>query len=186
MDIQVKKRKLKVLSFDIENRPLSYWYDGNCTAEVTAIAAGWHHSNKVYCWALGEDDPLTMMEEFLDLYDDADIVTGHYIRKHDLPILNGAAMEMGLIPLKPKLTVDTRLDLTRVGGLAASQEALSAMLELDNPKHHMTQSAWRQANRLEPEGVSLTKKRVISDVLQHKELYGALAPYLKRPKVWRP
>jgi hypothetical protein len=35
------------------------------------------------------------------LYNAADIVTGHYIKKFDLPILNGALFEHGLPLLDP-------------------------------------------------------------------------------------
>jgi hypothetical protein len=36
-----ERGELRVLDFDIENRPLSYWYDGKSTAEITAIAWWW-------------------------------------------------------------------------------------------------------------------------------------------------
>ncbi len=128
-----------------------------------------------------------MLREFVKAYDQADVVTGHYIRKHDLPIINGALMEHGLPLLKPKLTSDTKLDLVRRAGISASQESLADMYELDARKLHMGQMAWRKANRLDPEGMELTKWRVTSDIQTHKELRlkliaaGALGP----PRVWR-
>lgn len=182
-------RKLKVLDFDIENRPLSYWYDGQTTAEITAIAAG-YTPDAIDCWTLGphgggyED----MLRSFLKAYNEADMVTGHFIRKHDLPIINGALLELGWAPLASKLTSDTKLDLVKRKDLAVSQEALAAMLGLPEPKRHMTQGDWREANRLTPVGIAKTKERVIGDVVQHMELrrrlleIGALHP----PKVWKP
>lgn len=129
-----------------------------------------------------------ILKGFLELYEEADIVTGHYIRKHDLPIINGALLEHGLPVLRPKLTSDTKLDLVRFGGIPASQEALGAMLDIAAPKVQMNQSKWRDANRLTRSGVSETEKRVVGDVIQHKALYRELVDkgYLKRPKVWRP
>jgi len=183
-------RTQRWLSFDIENRPLSYWYDGNCTAEVTAIA-----------WAVAEDEPKVtvrflspgggsrqMLEAFVRAYDAADGVTGHYIRKHDLPIINGALVEHGLPTLKPKLTSDTRLDLKRWKDLPASQEALGAMLGLSAPKEKMSQADWRDANRLTPSGIAGTCRRVVGDVEQHLELRAALLArgLLKAPRMWRP
>src|SRR5690349_17074327 len=83
--------QLRVLDFDIENRPLAYWYDGATTAEITAIAACWmDEPRSMRVWLLGPDEPLEMLEGFLFMYNLADMVTGHYIRRHDLPILNGA------------------------------------------------------------------------------------------------
>ena len=138
------RRKLKVLDFDIENRPLSY-RGLFPTADVTAIAAGWLHEppSKVQCWLLGRETQLEMLEGFLELYNEADMVTGHYIRRHDLPILSGALMEHGLPVLEDKLASDTKLDLVRRKDLPASQEDLSEMLGVPAPKVHMTQTKWR-------------------------------------------
>ena len=202
-------RAKRILSFDIENRPLSYWYDGNCTAEVTAIAWGWQVSPAadpvIRCRALGDYEfeqqeenrfgaelrPVggaEMLTAFVHAYNEADIVSGHYIRKHDLPIINGALVEHGMAPLRPKLTSDTRLDLVRWKDLPASQEALGDMLGLDSPKEHMSQAKWREANRLTPEGIAETRRRVIGDVRQHLELRAALLErgLLRAPRMWRP
>lgn len=182
------RKTLRVLDFDIENRPLSYNGPDYTTAEITAIAAGWVGQKKVRCWALGQVEPLEMLEGFLELYRKADVLTGHNIRRHDLPILNGACLEYDLPPLTPKLTCDTYGDLTRRKELSASQENLSQMFGLEADKHHMSQVSWREANRLTPEGIRKTRKRVIDDVIQHKELRERLIEHraLKPPKVWRP
>lgn len=190
MKVKQDTKKLKTLSFDIENRPLSYWYDGNPTAEITAIAWSWHGDEDVYWSLLVPGDPESafyMLHSFSTVYNQADMVTGHYIRKHDLPIINGALMELGMEPLGPKLAHDTKLDLIRTGGLSCSQEALSAMYRLEQSKYHMTQQMWRDANRLTPEGLELTRLRVTEDVLQHKQLYRTLQEHrvLKAPKLWK-
>src|SRR5690242_8588722 len=91
-------KQLRVLDFDIENRPLSYLGQDYTTGEITAIAASWEGEHHVKVWLLGRDSPDDMLRGFVDLYDQADIVTGHYIRKHDLPIINGALLERGMGP----------------------------------------------------------------------------------------
>lgn len=180
--------KLRVLDFDIENRPLSYWYEGNPTAEITAIAWSWVGEDEVTTYLLGEDDPAFMLRKFVEVYEEADLVTGHYIRKHDLPIINGALMEFRMPPLGVVLSHDTKMDLRKRDGLSMSQEALSAMYGLKSPKEHMTQQDWRSANRLTPEGLKETRRRVEGDVVQHKHLYATLRKqgWLNVPKVWRP
>lgn len=183
------KRPLRILDFDIENRPLSYWYSDRPTAEVTAIAAAWTRKpNDVWVSLLGRNDPIIMLNVFKTLYDQADMVTGHYIRKHDLPILNGAMIEYGLSPLGPKLTCDTRLDLVTQGDLPATQEHLAEMLGVSEPKVHMTQMKWREANRLTEDGLRATEKRVKGDVIQHMALRTELINrgLLAAPRVWRP
>jgi hypothetical protein len=183
-------KRLRVLDFDIENRPLSYLGGDWTTADITAIAAGWLDSDEIDCRVLTkrQESGRQMLAWFRSLWDEADMVTGHYIRKHDLPIINGALMEHKLPLLTPKLTSDTKLDLVRRKDLSASQEALGGMYGIDAPKEHMGQHHWREANRLTPHGIEETRRRVVGDVRQHKLLRARLieAGALKEPKVWRP
>jgi hypothetical protein len=177
-----------ILDFDIENRPLSYMGNDFTSADITAIAAGFVGEDDVAVWALGEVTTEEMLRYFVSLYNEADIVTGHYIRKHDLPIINGALLEFGLKPLEPKLASDTKCDLIKFKDLSKSQESLSDLLGLPEPKHHMSQAEWRRANRLTPEGIEATKKRVVQDIQQHKELRAKLieADFLNKPRLWSP
>jgi hypothetical protein len=186
--VNVKLPALRILDADIENRPLSYLGSDFTTADITAIAAGWVDQKKVYCWAIPESTTEEMLAGFVALYDQADIVTGHYLRKHDLPHINGALIEFGMRPLSPKLVSDTKIDLVKRAGISASQENLAEMFGLPEPKYQMNQVKWREANRLTPKGVSLTKKRVISDVQQHKALRLAMieAEILGPPRMWAP
>lgn len=180
--------QLRILDFDIENRPLSYLGMDYTTAEVTAIAASWVGQKKVHVWLLGEDDPFNMLCEFVDLYDQADIVTGHYIRKHDLPVLNGALLENELPLLEQKMTCDTKMDIPSMKYMSLSQENLAALYRLSHKKEHMNQVQWREANRLTPEGLQETRRRVAGDVRQHKALRERLieSGALKAPQLWRP
>lgn len=179
---------LRILDFDIENRPLSYLGADFTTADITAIAASWVGEKKVHVWLLGEVTGEEMLTGFRALYDQAAIVTGHYIRRHDLPIINGAMIEHGLPTLAAKLVCDTKQDLVKRSGVSASQESLADMLGVKSPKEHMTQSDWRKANRLIPAGLAETKRRVVGDVRQHKELRAAMITrgLLSPPKVWFP
>ena len=183
-----KRAPLRTLDLDIENRPLSYLGSDFTTAEITAIACSWYDSDRVDVWLLGIETQEQMLAEFVVRYEQADLATGHFLRVHDLPIINGALLEAGLPPLGPKLTSDTKLDLVKRAGISASQENLAEMYGLPHAKAHMSQIAWREANRLTPEGIERTRKRVVDDVLQHKALRrrlieaGALGP----PRVWSP
>jgi hypothetical protein len=183
----VKQRPMRVLDFDIENRPLSYLGSDFTTAEVTAIAWAWTDAEDVTVRLLGETPLLDILREFVDAYNGADMVTGHFIVGHDLPMVNGALMECGLPPLADKLVQDTKVHLMRAKGISKSQESLGAMFHLDAPKVSMNQSKWRAANRLTPEGLKEVRERVVGDVRQHMELRrvlldrGMLAP----PKMWR-
>ena len=189
-----KGRDLKILDFDCECRPIA-WYGGDfVTKQPTAVAWSVVGSGDVTVRAIGEsydarnvlDEEAAMLYDFCRAYDDADVVTGHYIRGFDLPLLNGALIRLGMPGLGSKLSQDTKTDLVKAGGLSKSQENLGAMFELQHPKVSMNTSKWMAANLLLPEGIELTKERVVGDVVQHMELRermvteGLLAP----PKTW--
>src|SRR5688572_8235916 len=84
----VRHRPLRVLDFDIENRPLSYLGSDFTTAEVTAIAWAWCDSPEdVTVYLLGEHELSFILTSFVEAYRQADLVTGHYITGHDLPMV---------------------------------------------------------------------------------------------------
>lgn len=181
-------RRLRILNFDCEARPLSWISADFVSKEITAIAAKFIHDNKrPTVWLLGLDEPVKMLEGFRKMYDQADMVTGHNIRRYDLPCLNAAMVEYGLPALSDKLTHDTYHDLIKKSGLSFSQASLGAMLGLTADKVGMNQVAWRAANRLKLDTVKLTRERVVGDVIQNIELRARLIElgYLGPPRVWR-
>lgn len=186
--VQIGSRPARILDFDIENRPLSYLGSDFTTADVTAIAAGWCDEEEVTVWALGEVSQKKMLKEFVKMYNQADIVTGHFIRDHDLPHINSALLELGLDPLTEKLTSCTKRDLLKRKGISASQESLGAVLGIEAPKVHMSPSDWREANRLTKAGIAKTKERVAGDIIQHRQLRAALVKrnWLGTPRMWKP
>ncbi len=187
--LPVRKGARRWLDFDIENRPSTYWLPDRPTAEITAIAwAFTDKPNDVHVRLLGRDEPEDILLDFVAAYNEADGVTGHYIRKHDLPIINAHLMLYGLPTLGPKLSQDTKLDMVRKADLSASQEDLAAMLGVSAPKVQMSQREWRLANQLTEEGLALTEKRVVGDVKQHMKLRKAMlaAGLLKPARIWRP
>ena len=179
---------MRVLDFDIENRPLSYLGSDFTTAEVTAISWAWTDApDDVTVYLLGETELPDILSAFLVAYNAADMVTGHYVSGHDLPMINGALVEYRMPALADKLVQDTKTDLIRIKGISKSQESLGAMFDLDAPKVQMNQAKWRAANRLTPEGLAMVRERVVGDVRQHIELRAELSRlgYLSPAKMWR-
>lgn len=186
--VTVRHRPMRVLDFDVEARPL-HWISGDYVSkEITAMAWAWvDQPDQVTCYLLGETDPITMLQQFRAAYEQSDMVTGHFIRGYDLPMVNGAMTEYSLPPLTDKLSQDTKLDLVRRQGLSGSQENLGVMLGLDHGKVKMDQAKWRSANRLEPDGLAAVRERVVGDVQQHIEMRRRLLElgYLAAPVVWK-
>lgn len=186
--MQITTKPMRVLDFDIENRPLSYWYDGQTTAELTGFAMCWADDpSSMEVYLLGRDDMNYALACFVERYNEADMVTGHYIRRHDLPHINSELMERGMLPLPEKLTQDTKLDFVKKGDQPATQEYLAELFGVSKPKVQMSQHDWRNANRLTREGLKGTEVRCQGDVQQHMELRLAMlrAGALNEPKVWR-
>ena len=179
-------RKLLVLDFDVEARPMHWIGRDYVSKEIMAIAAKFVGQRRVHVWTL-DDGAVGMLEGFKELYDRAEMVTGHYIRGYDLPLVNGMLTEHQLPHLSDKLAQDTKLDLLKRSGLSSSQENLAADFDLDHPKVGMTQADWREAARFTPQGIAAMRERVIVDVEQHIELRQRLLDlgYLSSPKIWR-
>jgi len=185
----VSKSKIRILDFDIENRPLSYWYKGEPTSEITAIATCWVDDlSTLKATVLGRETLEEILVDFVKLYNEADMVTGHYIIRHDLPTINGALLELGMPQLGPKLVSDTKMHMHKKAGIPATQEYLSEIFNISAPKVGMTQNKWRKANRLTPEGLALTEKRATGDVVQHMLLRNRMLEMklLAPAKMWRP
>jgi hypothetical protein len=188
LQVEIPYRSMRVLDFDIENRPLTYLGSDFTTAEVTAIAWAWvDQPRDVTVYLLGDTELPDILSAFLSVYHLADMVTGHFIRGHDLPMINGALKEMHMPLLPDKLTQDTKLDQVRSKGISLSQESLAGMLGLAEPKVHMTQTRWRAANRLTQDGLREVRQRVVGDVRQHIATRQRLLElgYLTAPKIWR-
>lgn len=199
MSERALKKKLRVLGFDLENRPLAYWYDGQTTSEITAFGWKWLHEDESHTLMLRtsgrfeteESDRITDRKaytQFAALLTEADIVFGHNIRKHDLPIFQAGLLRRELPPLPPILTTDTLRDIPKKNGLSASLANLSAMYGLEGEKQSMSHSDWELSNRLTDEGIALARGRVVGDVLLQEQLRAKLLSLdlLKPPRRWSP
>lgn len=186
----IKTGEPLILGFDIENMPLTYYAPDYPTARVTAI--GMQLGKKIHVCILDPINgtgcsPEDMAEHFLTAYEDATLVTGHYIRKHDLPHLNAMMFELGFPALEPKLTSDTKDDIFNWKGIPKNLEYLAAQLEVKTPKKHMTQRDWREANKFTPDGLAATTERVKKDVISQLQLRDKLIAggWLGQPLEWR-
>ena len=189
----VTAKERVIVDFDIEMRPLG-WYGGDFVhAEPTAIGYLYLNGPKAgereaLCLTKRKGSMEAMLSAFRAIYDDADMLTGHYIRGFDLPRLQAAYIEFELPLLGPILTHDTKLDLIRFSGMSKSQMNIGSLFATEAPKVNMTMADWRDANRLTPTGIDKTIGRVLGDVDQHMQMRRAMldAGILGPPKMWYP
>lgn len=199
--VKVRVRPERRFCFDLENRPLAYWYDGQTTSEITAFGWRWDHDEPGHVHTLMlrpggmyETDDGTLLpypaahRRFTDELVSADLVYGHNIRRHDLPMLQGQLLRLRL-PLLPALrTSDTCRDFPKRKDMSASLENLAGFYGLPGEKVKLTQADWEASNRLDPDGVAHARERVRSDVLLQSELRAVLLAHgtLGPARWWRP
>lgn len=185
--IEVATRPMRVLNFDTECRPMHY-SEWRPESQITAYAWSWMDEEHVESRVLNQNlsNEKKILAEFLAAVADADMVVGHYIRRHDLPLINDHAVRFGLEPIRHILVQDTKTDLIKAKGMGLSQENLSLEFGLTAEKHGMAGALWRRANSLAKGGREEALKRVVSDVRQNKELYHELRRrgMLKAPRYW--
>lgn len=192
-----KVGRVRLLCWDLENRPLAYWYDGQTTSQITAFGWKWSDDRKPYTlmlrpdgrYEMDEGDSLDACEAhdyFREMLCSAGIVFGHNIRRHDLPIMQAWLLRLELPPLPPLLTSDTCRDYPRRKDMSASLENLVALYGVKGRKFSMSQPMWEEANRLTEAGIALARKRVASDVLLQERLRARLVELglLAAPRVW--
>lgn len=194
-----KAGRLRLLCWDLENRPSAYWYDDKTTSQITAFGWKWLDERRVNTMLLKPDgryeldDGTTVSatgahELFRGELCAAGIVYGHNIRRHDLPIMQAWLLRLQLGPLPRLLTSDTLRDYPRRKDMSASLENLVAMYGVKGRKFSMSQPMWEQANQLTPAGVALARRRVESDVLLQERLRKRLLELdlLGAPRIWEP
>ena len=178
----------RILAFDIENKPVSYNGDWP-TAHITAIAACWvDQPESIRYWPVTFKTVAKQLERFRAVYDKADIVTGHYIRKHDLPIINGRMMTNMLSPLGQKMTLDTKLDWLKKKDVSATLENLLKYYGIEHGKAHLSAADWEAINEGDVAGQTLLKERCVGDVIAQAALFRKMVSldHLGAPKMWRP
>ena len=188
---RVVRQPIRILDFDCESRPLGWIGADYVHQEITVIAWKWiGEPGEVEVRALSKDDRSRrrMLRAFHKAYDQTDMVTGHYIRSFDLPLVNAMLVELGEPALGQKLTQDTKNDLPPMKGVSKSQKNLAEMFEVPDGKLDMSVQDWRRANRLNRVGVEKAVERAVMDVSQNIALRTVLIDrgLLRPPRVWRP
>ena len=180
--------ELRILDFDVEALP-GHWIGGDYVSKViTAVAWSWRGTDEVECITHYALPPDVLAFRLAIELGKADLVTGHYIRGYDLPLINGMLLRGGRQSLPRLLTLDTKLDLHKSMGRSLSQKNLSSMLGVEAPKIDRTLDEWENFNLRVSGHEGAGIERVVGDVRQHKLMYDALVArrWLGAPKAWSP
>jgi len=174
----------RILDFDCETLAAGFADPEWVPNRITAIAWSWVgtddvHTRTILDYARNLPTFLAMnflgckpmLEEFVSVFNEADAVTGHNIRRFDLGVMNAELMRLQLPVLKEKRVIDT-IRLVRSKGFKKGQDVMADVLDVPAEKKAMNWAQWQRAYA-EP-GWPEVRERVSGDVVQHKLLLGRL------------
>lgn len=201
IEVTFTTRRTRALCFDLESRPSAFWWGDKTTAQITAFGWKWSDEKRVHTMLLTADGAFlkddgssfgsaAAYQSFAGLLASADLVYGHNIRRFDLPLFQAGLLRRGLPKLPELRTTDTLKDYPKRHDMSASLENLAKMHGVDDEggKKHMSVLDWEQANQLAPDGITLARERVASDVVLQEKLRARLIDLglLGEPRTWKP
>jgi hypothetical protein len=196
----------RILCFDIETMPVGF-SEWDPEAEIVAICTYWVGEKEApRYWLVRPENVKKTLKEFCGVYDQADLVVGQYIRKFDLPTINGALMMHGLPTLQEKLTQDTKDDWGKKRGVSASLESFLVYYQTMDRlvtvhgkiyKAHLGKAHWRliyralcslRSDAWSQAQLNLLRSRCQGDVVATAKVFNKMAKlgHLRAPKMWRP
>ena len=171
-----------ILDFDVETLAAGYADPEWVPSRITAIAWSWVGEETVETRTIldyAKNLPTflqmnflgckPMLEEFVAVFNTADAVTGHNIRRFDLGVMNAELMRLQMPVLQAKPVIDT-IRLVRAKGFKKGQDVMADVLGIVEEKTAMNWAQWQRAYA-EP-GWPEVRERVSGDVIQHKQLLG--------------
>lgn len=174
----------RTLDFDIETVAAGFGDPEWVPQKVTALAWSWCDEEEVHV-RTRLDGHEQMLDGFLEVYDEAAVVTGHNLLRFDLPILNAELLRSGYPPLGAKLVQDT-MRIVRTKGFKKGQDNILTLLDAPVQKLAMNWQEWQDA--YEEPGWETVIERVRSDVQGHKLMRREMIArgWLKPAVMWRP
>lgn len=141
---------------------------------ITCISASWIGEDEVHTWITGqkhywsrEGRARTVLRPFWELLSEADVVTGHNIRRFDLRVFNASAMWCGVEPIRSILVEDT-MQILRAKGFKKGLDNIARGLGVDGEKKQMSWADWDIAYE-DPSWAEVIE-RCESDVILHKQV----------------
>lgn len=165
------------ISFDciVEDTKILTWASKNLyTKEVHYDSCHHYNVNKK---SIKTDKPV--VKSLCNVLKDADIVIWHYGNGFDYPIIKSRAMQLGLPPLKPFKSVDTKKAIGHLGFTSKKLDALGRDLGVGRKVEHTGKKLWQDYLLGDKEAQELMVKYNIGDVDLLEAVYLKLLPEIK-------
>lgn len=180
----------RILDFDIETLAAGYADPAWVPDKITCISASWIGEDEVFTWMTGQRGYWSrkararkVLRPFYELLSEAEMVTGHNIRRFDLRVFNAEAMRCGVEPVRQILVEDT-MAILRSKGFKKGLDNIAVELGCGG-KRALSWSEWDKA--YEDPSWTVVKERCESDVRLHKRVREEMRSrgWLKPPTLWR-
>lgn len=180
----------RILDFDIETLAAGYADPAWVPDKITCISASWIGEDEVYTWMTGQRGYWSrkararkVLRPFYELLSEAEMVTGHNIKRFDLRVFNAEAMRCGVEPIRQVLVEDT-MAILRSKGFKKGLDNIAVELGCGG-KLALSWSEWDKA--YEDPSWQVVKERCESDVRLHKQVREEMRSrgWLKPPTMWR-
>jgi hypothetical protein len=193
-DFEIRTRKPKILTFDIESTPMLIWAYDTFNANALKIEQDWF----MLCWSAkwlggkqiskgiwdykgykrGSTDDKELVTDLWKLLDEADVIIGHNARKFDVRKTQAKVIEYGLGPWQPFKVVDTWLESKKLASFSSHRlGALGEKLNIGE-KLPTDKQLWFDTIKGDEKAQARMLRYCKQDTRLTEELYLTLRPYM--------
>lgn len=180
----------KVLFYDIEATDLSAGF-----GEMICFGYSWMHESQVHVRNMYdyegwhdlpvEDRDLYLLQDIDDLFEEADVIVGHYSTKYDLPFIQTRRLIHGLPLLPVPIHIDTwKLSKNYLKLNNNRMKTIAEGLRLDERKGGVSLLTWRRAKAHDLQAMKDISIYNLQDVRTQKAMGIALFPFTKIMPNW--
>lgn len=188
---------MKVLVFDTETTPIKGYTWGTYQTDVIEVIEDWQIICFAYKW-LGEDQVFferggknpwndkKMIKKLWGLFDEADVIIAHNLKRFDLKKSNAMFLRHGLKPPSPSKYIDTLQVARSQFALTSNKlDRLGESLGLGRKVQHEGFMSLFKGCMLDnsPESWEKMEEYNIQDVVLLEEVYKVLMPWVKNHPV---
>lgn len=182
----------KILLIDIETFPNLVWcwdsqlWTGHISIDqieepggLFCWAAKWYGEEEVHFRSLWEHGHEKMLNDVVELLNEADIVVHYYGSRFDVPHINGECFEAGIFPPTPFKQVDLKLTVARRFKLPSNKlQFVSQVLGIQGKDEHEGFKLWTRCMKGDEAARARMKSYNMQDTKMLEECYEALLPWL--------
>lgn len=185
----------KILLFDIETSPAKAWIwrtgkqyvshnqlDAKSSFDIICICYKWAHERKVHSldWGFNKQDSSEMINKFVKVVEDADIVIGHNGDKFDIRHINTQRLLHDQPPISWPTSEDTLKQLRRHFYFTSFKLDYVSKMLVGSGKSPMNFQDWIDiVERNSSKALNRMIKYCKNDVLKLDQVWKKIAPYCK-------